>query len=471
MAMYQNITFHTVLPSYHQREGVYEMLAPWTQSTPPASAGSADAADLAQNLSATRGRLDEIFALWGQFADHYGAADAGTVRTAMNDLLGPSMALEEAGLKLVEAHEAYASAADTRGLDQVKADNDSWAPGFVTRYKQYEADAAALDRKEFREKYGHSENDEYNELHAERIPFATMAEHVSTTIHEARNAYYDAVHGIDLAELSELRFEKRDEALDVADSVEEMEEWIRQSGFFQGMDLSDEQVRRLAEQVYQSGGYDGMYVDAEGRSWARSADGRMVRAGSAMDPHLTTAVFEAMANDPEMSQLQLPTPPPEGVNPVDWTIGQVFSQGSGLWTDHINPQIPDELNRQLHSGIWTGITTVISFGLGAKGDAETRDAEMVLYPLMSSEDLDERYNRNLLITAIETGTNTAVGAGITYVSAGAAIPSGGLSIVVGIIVDEVTGAIIGYLVEQADEAQTTMDQGAVDAMADEEFPE
>lgn len=460
--------FHTVLPFYHTREDVYACLAPWTQEPPPASSGSAPAEDLHLNLAATRDRLDEIFSLWSEFRDYYGGADRDQVLTSMNDLVGQAMALEEGGALLAQAHATYVSEADSRGLAQVKSDNDSWAPGFVERYQQFEADDASMSREEFEEKYGHDVGAERAELDKERKPFTTMASHVTQAIGEARDTYEASVNGIDLGELSDLRFENRNEAVDVADSQEEVEQWIRDSEFFNEYDLTPAQIEDLAEQIYQNGNFDAEYFDAEGRGWVRGPDGRMVRAGSVMDPNLTEALFEAMARDDTMKDWELPIPPPEGVDPVDWTIGTVFGQGTSAASDALGKGL-DVAGRRWVAGLLMGPAAMVSFGFKGKDAVETRERETVLYPLMSPGDLDQRYNHNLLMAAIETGANTAVGGGLTFFSALSAVPSGGSSVVVAVIVDEITGRIIGYMVDELDESMTTWDADEVNELSDKEL--
>ncbi len=442
----------------------FQGYAPWVQETPPATEGATAAADLHQNLLSTQERCEEIFEIWGELEGYYGGADVQAVLTTMNELFGQAMALGEVGQAVSMAHAAYATEVDTRGHTQVKSDNDSWAPGFAQRYSTMETDHASLSRDEFEEKYGQDYEDEYTDMVHEREPYGTMADHVFEDIMTARETYDDALRAIDLDELSELKFELRNEAVDVADDVEELTDWIMESEAFADLNLSREDARRIAEQVFQEGGWEGSYTDAEGRTWVRAADGRMVRAGSMMDPNLTQSILDAMVNDEEIGQIEIEVPSQDGQKILNTTISELYGNRSGAAQEWLKEHRPD-LDATRTARGFLALGTLISLFQGAHGANSQRDVEMQLYPLLNTEELNERRDRNLAVA----GVNVAAGTTVTVVSAAFAPATLGGSVVIGAIVNVVTGEIIGWLVESADEALTTATVEEIDEMSDEDF--
>lgn len=446
--------------AYHQREGYWEMLAPWAMLQPNPDQSDQAAVDFANNLQLTRERFDEIFDLWGRLVNHYQCADADLVATAMNDRIGPAMALAQAGQMLMGAHTNYSAAIEGSTVKQTWLDNANWAPGFVDRWKAMEADRAALDEEEFVEKYGKEPVDYQWDLQIERGTYQDAAENAVQEVKDAREAYRNAIGDIDLGDLADLRFSKRDEALDVADDVDELTDWIMDSEAFDGLDLTEEQARRIAEDAFGDGDWAGQYTDAEGRAWVRAPDGRMVRAGSMMDPNLTEEILRAMAEDPEVGELEIEVPSADGDGMVSTTISQLYGWGSHEAKDYLKTHRPDMDPNRTARG-FTGLGVAISLIQGAHSANSRRDIEENLYPLFSEEILDARRDHNLGKETIKTAGSTVIG----FVAGAAAPVTGGGSFLVGAVVDQVTGEIIGWLVEWGDEQFNTWDVDAVDGLS------
>lgn len=452
--------------AYHQREGYWEMLAPWAMLQPSPDQSDGAAVDFANNLQLTRERFDEIFDLWGQLVNHYQCADADLVATAMNDRVGPAMALAQAGQMLMGAHTTYSAAIEGSSVKQTWTENVSWAPGFVDRWKAMEADRSSLDDEAFEEKYGKPWEEVQSELQIERGTYQDAAEEAVQTVKDARQAYKNSIGDIDLGDLASLRFSKRDEALDVADDVDELTDWIMSSEAFADLGLTEEQARRIAEEAFGEGNFSGQYTDAEGRAWLRAPDGRMVRAGSMMDPNLTESILTAMANDEEVGDLEIQIPSMDGQEAINTTISQLYGRGSEQAQDYLEDHRPDMDKNRTARG-FTGLGVAISLLQGAHGANSQRDLERNLYPLFTEEILDDRRDANLARSAVTTGAGTVVG----FVAGAAAPVTGGASILIGAVVDQVTGEIVGWLVEWGDEQLNTWDIDEVDELSDDEFPE
>ncbi|WP_413543874.1 hypothetical protein [Citricoccus nitrophenolicus] len=451
---------------YHQREGYWEMLAPWAMLQPNPDQSDEAAVDFANNLQLTRERFDEIFDLWGQLVNHYQCADADLVATAMNDQIGPAMALAQAGQMLMGAHTTYSATIEGSSVKQTWVDNLGWAPGFVDRWKAMEADKSSLDDEEFEEKYGKPWAEVQSDLQIERGTYQDAAADAVQKVKDARQAYKDSIGDIDLGDLANLRFSKREEALDVADDVDELTDWIMNSEAFEGLGLTEEQARRIAEDAFGEGGFSGQYTDAEGRTWVRAPDGRMVRAGSMMDPNLTESILVAMANDPEVGEMEIQIPSSDGQDVINTTISQLYGRGSEQAQDYLENHRPDMDKNRTARG-FTGLGVAISLLQGAHGANSQRELEENLYPLFTEDILDERRDVNLGKSAITTGASTVVG----FVAGAAAPVTGGGSILIGAVVDQVTGEIVGWLVEWGDEQLNTWDIDEVDELSDGEFPE
>lgn len=452
--------------AYHQREGYWEMLAPWAMMEPVPEQSDQAAIDFANNLQLTCDRFDEIFDLWGQLVNHYQCADADLVATAMNDRVGPALALGQTGQLVMGAHQAYSAAIESSTVDQTWEENLSWAPGFVERWKAMERDQDSMEDDEFVTEYGKSKLDYQWELQGERGTYQDAAETAVQTVKDARQVYKDAVGDIDLNDLANLRFSKREEALDVADDVDELTDWIMNSEAFADLGLTEEQARRIAEDAFGGGNWAGQYTDAEGRAWVRAANGRMVRAGSMMDPNLSDAILRAMAADPEVGAMEIEIPSRDGEGMVNSTISQVYGFTSQKAKDYLEVHRPDmDANRTARG--FTGLGVMISLLQGGHGANSQRNLEANLYPLFTEEILDDRREANLAKSSINTGVSTVVG----FV-AGAAVPvTGGGSLIIGAVVDQVTGEIVGWLVEWGDEQLNTWDVDEVDELSGDEFPE
>ncbi len=464
MTTYETTTFHYTHFETQVSDDFHQGYAPWVQECPPAQRGTSAAEDLSQHLTGTRERCDEIFEIWDELRDYYGGADVQEVLTAMNDLVGQAMALQTVGEAVLFAHSTYADQADTLGHHQVKFDNDQWAPGFAQRFATMESDQASMSRDEFEEKYGQRDSDERREMYAEREPYSRMATHVVEEISAARETYEGIIATIDLGALSGLTFELRNEAVDVADTVEELTDWIMESEAFEHLDLDREDARRIAEQAFQAGGWTGDYTDAEGRTWVRAADGRMVRAGSMMDPNLSHDVLLAMVEDDEIGQLEVEVPSQDGSEILTTTISELYDRGSDATEAWLRANRPDLDPSKMTRG-FVALDVFVGLIMGAQGASSQRDLESQLYPLLNAEELDDRYDRNLITSGIETGATTTIG-----VAAAVFAPATfGASLVFGAVVSWASGSFVGWVVGSADEALTTASAEEIDEMSDEDF--
>lgn len=441
MGKHESTTFHVVLPSYHQREGAWNMLAPWTPINPGAQRGVGPAQDIAADLGATRERFETLFDTWRRFEDCYQAVDAEIVHSAMNDLVGPAIALTDVGAVVQTAHETYAEQVDNGALESDKVVNDTWASGFEDRYQAFLNDKSALSTKEFEEKYGKDENTVANDLHLERIPYADRAFGVTNTVGEAREVYLAAIQGIDLAEMSALEFSHRPEALTQYGSEEELLQALKDSHMFGHLDAQD--LERIAEQAWELyGGLPSDFTDPNGVDWVVGPDGEMVRSGSPMDPNVNALILALLADDEELQNTELPFP--EGVQ----TIAE-FAVGQGLG------KIGDLTDLTIGKSVIAGWAAAIVSLVGTGFDIRRYESELSSSaPMLSEEDYQSLVSKYSGQNLIVDGVNIGLSAGTVVLTT--VFGPGGT--VVGFLITEVGTGVTEFVVTEVGKETWTIDE-------------
>lgn len=441
MGSHDSTTFHVVLPSYHQREGAWNMLAPWTPFNPGAQRGVAPAQDIASDLGSTRERFETLFDTWRRFEDCYQTADTETVLGAMNDLVGPAIALTDVGAVVQAAHEAYAGQVDSGTLESHKIVNDTWASGFEDRYQTFLDDQRALSSSEFEDKYGKDENTVSNDLHLERIPYADRAFEVTNTVKDAREIYLAAIEGIDLGKMSELEFSHRPEALTQYGSEEELLQALKDSHMFGDLDAAD--LERIAAQAWELyGGLPSDFTDPNGVNWVVGPDGEMVRSGSPMDPNVNALILALMADDDQLQNTELPFP--EGVQ----TIAE-FALGQGL--GKIGDLTDLTIGKSVVAGWAAAIVSVVGTGFDIR---RYRDELSASAPMLSEEDYESLVSKYTNQNLIVDGVNIGLSAGTVVLTT--VFGPGGT--VVGFLVTEVGTGLTEFIVTEAGKETWTIDE-------------
>ncbi len=451
---------------YGRHSAKWEGVAPWVVNIARPQAASGPATDAQTELRSIFNKLMAISRTWSRFKDCYQGTDREVVHGAMDRKLGEMSAIAQAGDHFSDAIEAYISSMDS-GLLDIKSEEDGWARVYMNRWRQVIRD---------HERYGSDFPDHYDgrsyltvrgDMEGEQRDHEPPALHVVRSINEARSICQRAIKDIDLDALSEIRFETRDEGVIAADSPEELAGLIESSAMFGQLDLEDHELQEIAEKLVEEGAFDHAdFVDAHGRGWVMTPEGTMVRVGSQLDTVLADKVFTAIATDPDhaykLESMKVPG--------TDKTVGQVLD-AAGYATDFGAGEVMDlalepAWNQLLSVGI---IASGLSATLGVVNEKGKYTASQAgQYLLLSTHDLNERAER---IAARETIIATADFAKSTTLTLVKAVPSGGWGLVVGIVIDEATGEIIGYAVEKVDEELTTATMHEINATTTEELEE
>ena len=460
--------------------------APVVPSLPNTSAALGVASRLNENMRKTFDRFMTALEYWSELRNYYEGPDQETVYSAFNQRLERISALKLAGEALYDAYAIFdseiSSDVQNRRLDYV-----GWSPGHVSDSAPYEPYLGKYCRNEYGTGYvaldamGLEDEDE-RAATAERLVTLKDArivrkDEIGTLvidINSHRGTLASSLTGVDMHQLTQVRFETRNEATTTVQSVEDVEEMIREAAALESLDLQDGDVERIAAEVWANREefQSGHFTDEQGREWVMSPEGTMVRSGSAVDPRLNATLMKALADDDWVGQKQIDYPgmsDRESITVEALVYG--LNKGNSAFTDWGVAQFEGEAANQLGLKVNTGIIgaglTVLSLGAGA---AQYKTGQSMLYPLMSTTDLEEREQRALMVEAARTGGSVVLGSGLMFVAVAAGAPTGGVGgLVVAAVVDQVTGAIVGYIVDTVNEGQTSATQDDINQMTDEEL--
>lgn len=387
-------------------------------------------------LDLTQGTVDDIkpvFSTWQEIEGNYVAADSGEVLEALDQDSRNLSAIQEAGRVIAGALSIYADFCD----------------GYSESYNSYMervVDLVSLDRRwadlpgtDMEKIESHPELQE--QIAHGRMPLMGEGQGLQNDFEVAQVNLHRTLDSIDMESLARFQFTSREAGLDAATSQEELELMIMESDAF-GDELTLEQVRTLASSVdIDALPYD--YVDEQGRRWVTTADGTKVRAGSAMDPNLTAAIITAMAEDPEMSTIELPAGTDEHGEEQSVPVADIAS--FILTTADDAGAGPYVANYSKGLGMW-GVVT-------AAGDIHTagvqgRDAEQLVAPLMSDADLDEVEVHYQNKQTAKTGVSTVVALPVDAAATAVAPFVGPGAYVVSYMINDTTGEVVDVVVEK-----------------------
>lgn len=498
------------MPSIHTAEysdyNTIDGTAPgrWNGSSPvnatlPDTAAALEAAiRIEDNLRKTFDRCMEMVDTWSQLRSYYEGPDQDIVYTAFENRLEKISALKLAGERLLEAFGLLDSTLET----SVAGRHDEyvqWAGPYSAECREHEPElgewcrggiptAHALwyrlgidERDEDQVEKAEQILDTFNRLKSERLENYQVASQVVRDINEARRAVTDTLNEMKMFELESIRFETRDEATGVVQSQADVEEMLRNSEVFQSLEFGSDAEReaalkRIAGEVWadRSSWSDGHLTDDQGRNWVMTAEGTMVRAGSVMDSRLNAELMNAIGEDPVTSELEINYPGlTDGEKMTAGALLKALKKGNSKFEDWGVKVFEGETANIRGMKVTTGMLGASMSLLSAGATAGNyRNAQAILYPAMSEEDLDQRENRAFYLETIKSGGELVLGAGAQFVAVGAGAPTGGVGgVIVAAVIDKVTGAIVGWIVETVDESLTSATREEINQMTDEELAE
>lgn len=459
--------------------------APIVPNLPNTSSALLAASRLNENMRKTFDRLMNTVELWSQLRDYYEGPDQETVYSAFNQQLERISAIKLAGEALYDAYAVF-DASLSADIQDRRLEYTGWAPGHVAdsapyepylgQYcrNQYGTAMAMLDDMGIEDEEKMSVLDKVNPLREARI---TKKDEINTLVFDInthRGTLSSSLEDVDLQALSTIRFETRNEATTTVGSQEDLEVLLRESGAFESLDLTDAEIERIATEIWADrDDYEiGQFTDDQGREWVMTPEGTMVRAGSAMDPRLNATVMKAIADDPEVGQREIAYPGmSRGQSLTVEALVYGLNKGNSTFTEWGVGQFEGEQANILGLKVSTGIIgagiSILSIGATA---SDYRTGQSMLYPLMSSTDLEERYDRALVVEGAKAGGSVVLGSGLMFVAAAAGAPTGGVGgVIVAAVVDKITGAVVGYIVDTVDEGQTSATQDEINTMSDDEL--
>lgn len=459
--------------------------APIVPNLPNTSAAMTAASRLNDNMRKTFDRLMNVVETWSQLRDYYEGPDQETVYSAMNNRLERISAIKLAGEALYEAYSIF-EATISSDVQERRLDYIGWAPGHVTASAPYEpylgqycrnqygTAMAMLDDMGIPDEEKMSVLDQVNPLREARI---TKKDEINTLVFDInthRGTLTSSLEDVDMQALSTIRFETRNEAITTVASQEDLEVLLGESGAFESLDLTDAEIERIAAEIWadrEDYGI-GQFTDDQGREWVMTPEGTMVRAGSVMDPRLNATVMQALADDPDVGPREIEYPGmSKGQSITVEALVKGLNKGNSKFTEWGVKQFEGEPANILGMKVSTGIIgaglSILSIGATA---SDYRTGQSMIYPLMSSTDLDERYERALAVEGAKTAGSVVLGSGLMFVAAAAGAPTGGVGgVIVGAVVDKITGAVVGYIVDTINEGQTSVTQDEINTMSDDEL--
>lgn len=311
MTRYLDITFYSASSTGHDAQGrtsEYKTGEVGYAIEEPDGALAADQAKLVEDAcDKTYDHLMDAVTKWSTLKDHYDAADTDKVIRAMDPVLEKLVALKRAGRQFHSAVSTYNESISS--VSTTRTSYNSWVEEWYPKWIAHlESD---LDADEYEEKYGTDAMTRQAALmKARKDHEATGSTKIITTLNGARAALSETLKAVDMAELGEIRVSSTPEAISTIPSVDALEERIKNSHVFsdvKGMDgRADEIAGSVWNNAYQDLPTD--YIDTHGTRWVFGPDGEAVRVGSAMDPNLNAAIWDAMGEDPVVGKAAVDVP-------------------------------------------------------------------------------------------------------------------------------------------------------------------
>lgn len=464
---------------------MYSGSAPVVPTLPNTTYALTVATRINDNMRKTFDRLMAAVDAWNQLRDYYEGPDQEQVYKAFNDRIEKISAIRLAGESLYNAYAIYDASVDSE-ISGRREDYVGWVPGHVTASSPYEPYLGDWCRNQYGtadglwDAMGTADEDkmrvlgEMNALKEDRITHKDSMNTLVFDFEKLRRAVATSLDELDMGELSRIRFETRNEATTTVESQEDIEAMLREAGAFDSLDLTDEEIERIAAEVWANReDYDfGQFTDEQGRDWVMTPEGTMVRAGSAMDPRFNAAVMRALAEDPVVGQREIDYP---GMDPGQKITVEALiyglNKGNSKFKEWGIKQFQGEdaniLGMKVSSGMIGAGLTILTIGATA---SDYRTQQSMLYPMMSETDLGERYQHALVVEGAKAGGSVVLGGGLMFVAAAAGAPTGGVGgFVVAAVVDQITGAVVGWIVDTVSDNQTSATQDEINDMTDEEL--
>lgn len=374
---------------------------------------------------------------WQDLGDHYQSEDRGTVLQAMVPILEGLIALKRAGEKFRNAIQTYDR--ELQGLDAKKTSYDVWVSGWITDWNAHLRDKQSMDDEEYEKKHHKSKIERERDLKDERgREEGGGAIHIETTINSARSTLAQTLKAIDMEELGEIRISSTPEAISTIPTVDALEERIKASHVFSGVEGMDSRADEVAEavwdDVYQDLPTD--YIDSHGTHWVFGPDGEAVRVGSAMDPNLNAAIWDAMNKDPVLSDAAVDMPgtsfgTSKAGGAATWAGGLGANEGTVAGYDRLvngidtgSKPASGTVAKGLGKGVAGAPIDVFATGLDV---GQQKHAQGVQSPLLSDAEAGDRSSRYATKQVVSTVAGIA-GGGTAVVVTGT---TGGVGFLVG----------------------------------------
>lgn len=387
-------------------------------------------------LQGTADDIQPVFQTWREIEGNYVTYETDEVLTAMDEDARHLSALKSAGTVIAGAWGIYAAV-----CDDYKERHDTYMEDIIPVLNQ-DRELQELTGGDVGKIFETERGEELHRLISGALPELKMRgrDH-QVFLDQGQMALVTAMESLDMEDLAQFAFTSRQAGLDAADSREELEFMLLESETF-GSQLTMEEIRRLSGTIdLDELPYD--YMDEEGRKWVTLPDGTKVRAGSAMDPNLNTAIVNAMAADPDMADVKLPT----GVNEEGETQYLSAYDIAGRLVGAAN-----DAGAGGHLPTVGSVMTLVSLGMmvnGAHGAGQAgRFNEQAVAPLMSDADLDEIEEHYATKDLTTSATKTVVSIPIGAAASATAGATFGGSYVIAYVLDEATGAVVDVIIDK-----------------------
>lgn len=439
MTRYLDITFHSSSGTGHDAQGRttdYKTDDVGFAIEEPDGSSAEDQAKLVEDAcSDTYDHLMDAVTKWAALRDHYTAADTDKVLRAMDPVIGKLVALKRAGRSFHAAVSAYKESVSS--VSTARSPYNTWVSEWYPKWIEHLT--SSLSTEEYEEKYGSDAMTRQAALMRQRRDHeASGSTKIITTLNTARATLSEALKAIDMEELGEIRISSTPEAISTIPTVDALEERIKASHVFSGVEGMDSRADEVAEavwdDVYQDLPTD--YIDSHGTHWVFGPDGEAVRVGSAMDPNLNAAIWDAMNKDPVLSDAAVDMP---GTSFGTSKAGGAATWAGGLGANEGTVAGYDRLVNGIDTGSKPASGTVAK-GLG-KGVAgapigvfatgldvgQQKHAQGVQSPLLSDAEAGDRSSRYATKQVVSTVSGIA-GGGTAVVVTGT---TGGVGFLVG----------------------------------------
>ncbi|XKH53581.1 hypothetical protein LG284_00620 [Citricoccus nitrophenolicus] len=296
-------------------------------------------------------------------------------------------------------------------------------------------------------------------------PLITEGTHLNGVHFSLYKTLNDSLGKIEVDVTGNIGFTKFSAGHNSVDSQAELESFILQSAGFEG--ISAEDARRLVAHIdLESLPYT--MVDDEGRRWVLTEDGTMVMSGSPMDPYLNELLLRAVAEDPELHDVEINFGEDhDGVKQVvsgAQLHTTVASMGLGAATTlgvaKGGPGTPS-LSSAVSDKLGTAGKVKNVFDVAANAAISTHDIAMgyrAQAPLMSQDHVAEIEDAYISRETLKESITTVAGVPTGAVADATFIQSRGLSYVVVYFIDEGVARLVTYVVDSAWDMRWTEDE-------------